>query len=400
MSTTTITAPPDTARDEDELAPAAHQIAAQLAADAATRDRAGQAPLEELARLRSTGLLAALEPREVGGGGLTFEAGMRLTRIVARGDTSIGQLLGYHYVNGRVPTLFGTHEQAASISAGAAKHGWFVGAVDNPLDPELVMTADGDGFKLNGRKTFATGARVADRIIVGAHLDGPRIAYLPADRQGIVANADWDNMGQRLTESGSVELTDVRVERGEILGAEGPGAEASPWASLLTPMAQLSFVNIYLGAAEGAIADAIPYTRSTSRPWFLSGVDRAARDPYVLERYGTMIASVQAAVALADVCGTVVQRALEQGPSLSPAERAEVAVRVAAAKVNATEVALAVTARVFEVMGARATASRYGFDRRWRDVRTHTLHDPVAYKAREVGAYFVDDVAPEFTLYT
>jgi hypothetical protein len=50
--------------------------------------------------------------------------------------------------------------------------------------------------------------------------------------------------------------------------------------------------------------------------------------------------------------------------------------------------------------GARATASALGFDRFWRNARTHTLHDPVAYKRREVGAFLLRDELPEPTWYS
>jgi alkylation response protein AidB-like acyl-CoA dehydrogenase len=73
---------------------------------------------------------------------------------------------------------------------------------------------------------------------------------------------------------------------------------------------------------------------------------------------------------------------------------------VASVKVVATDTGLRVTAGVFEVAGARATASRVGLDRFWRDLRTHTLHDPVAYKNRELGRYFLLGEAPEPTWYT
>lgn len=65
-----------------------------------------------------------------------------------------------------------------------------------------------------------------------------------------------------------------------------------------------------------------------------------------------------------------------------------------------TDTALRVTAGVFEVTGARATGKTVGLDRFWRDVRTHTLHDPVAYKNREVGRYALLDEVPEPTWYT
>ena len=74
--------------------------------------------------------------------------------------------------------------------------------------------------------------------------------------------------------------------------------------------------------------------------------------------------------------------------------------RVAAVKARATDVALEITSGIFEGLGARATASTLGFDRFWRNVRTHTLHDPVAYKRREVGAFLLRDELPEPTWYS
>jgi alkylation response protein AidB-like acyl-CoA dehydrogenase len=68
-------------------------------------------------------------------------------------------------------------------------------------------------------------------------------------------------------------------------------------------------------------------------------------------------------------------------------ERGEIAEWVASTKVVTTDTALRVTAGVFEVTGSRATGRKVGLDRFWRDVRTHTLHDPVAYKNRELGEY-------------
>jgi alkylation response protein AidB-like acyl-CoA dehydrogenase len=62
-------------------------------------------------------------------------------------------------------------------------------------------------------------------------------------------------------------------------------------------------------------------------------------------------------------------------------------------------VALDVTSRLFEIQGSRATTAAYGFDRHWRNVRTHTVHDPVAYKAREVGDWALNRRGPEFSLY-
>lgn len=73
---------------------------------------------------------------------------------------------------------------------------------------------------------------------------------------------------------------------------------------------------------------------------------------------------------------------------------------VASVKVVATDTGLRVTQGVFELTGARSSAKKVGLDRFWRDVRTHTLHDPVAYKEAELGRFVLTGEGPEPTWYT
>jgi alkylation response protein AidB-like acyl-CoA dehydrogenase len=76
---------------------------------------------------------------------------------------------------------------------------------------------------------------------------------------------------------------------------------------------------------------------------------------------------------------------------VSERERGEAAEWVASVNVVTTDTSLKVTVGLFEVTGSRATGRKVGLDRFWRDVRTHTLHDPVAYKNRELGEYLLLD---------
>ena len=96
----------------------------------------------------------------------------------------------------------------------------------------------------------------------------------------------------------------------------------------------------------------------------------------------------------------LITEALAIGPELTAEQRAEVAVAIAEAKYLTTKVSLEAASRLFEIQGARATTSAYGFDRHWRNLRTHTVHDPVAYKAREVGDWTLNQRAPQFSLYS
>ena len=81
-------------------------------------------------------------------------------------------------------------------------------------------------------------------------------------------------------------------------------------------------------------------------------------------------------------------------------QRGEFAEWVASLKVVTTDTGLKITSGVFEVTGSRSTAAKVGLDRFWRDLRTHTLHDPVAYKNRELGRYLLLGEYPEPTWYT
>jgi alkylation response protein AidB-like acyl-CoA dehydrogenase len=164
------------------------------------------------------------------------------------------------------------------------------------------------------------------------------------------------------------------------------------------PSIQLVFSNFYLGIALGALSTAVSYTTTNTRAWPFGGDNKStAVDEFpILTRYGSWTAHLRGAEALADRAGREIATVYRRhGPArdVSARARGEAAEWVASVKVVATDTALRVTAGIFEVTGARATGKQVGLDRFWRDVRTHTLHDPVAYKERELGRFrLLDEV--------
>lgn len=377
-------------------------VAAELRATAAERDRANQTPRAEVELLRAHDLLQVQEPVAYGGDGLNYAQAAQITRRIARGDTSIAHLIGYHFAQTRIAPLFGTPGQADALSRRNAERRLFWGGVQNPRGgSDLALTRDGDRFRLNGRRSFASGAGIGDHLSVTAVYEGELVfVALPAGRDGFRTLDDWDNIGQRLTDSGGVEFRDTPVERDEILGPDPlTGRELTPYQTLVTPHWQLAFVNFYIGTAEGALDEALDWTRLHAAPWETSGVESATDDPYILQTVGELRSEIRAAALLADRAGDALQAALDTGPPLTEEQRAEAAVAVYEAKYVTTKVALSAASRLFEIQGARATTSAYGFDRHWRNLRTHTLHDPVAYKAREVGDWTLNRRPPQFSLY-
>jgi len=381
----------------------AEEISADLSRRAAELDRDGRPPLAEIVKLKNAGLLNALHDQQIGGGGLNWVDGLRLVRILARGESSIGQLLGYHFVNSQY--IYWAIEDAArahALGAETVANNYYWGAAVNPRDPGLELTRRGNAYVLNGRKSFSTAARISDYINANATLGDTVVNFaVPTNRPGYVANDDWDNIGQRLSDSGSVEFHDFPVyEEDFIASPAAPDAAPPVLSTFNTPLIQLVFVNFYLGSAEGALAAALDYVRTTTRPWTTSGVEKASDDPYILERVGEFTAALKASAALADSAAEAVQAGLSRGRDVTAQERGEAAAEAYAAKVHATHVSLDITSRVFELTGARSTASSYRFDRFWRNVRTHTLHDPVFYKAKEVGEFVLNGKIPTVSLYS
>lgn len=395
------TAKHDTPLSEPPSAIAA-RLAARFAETAAARDLAGGTPKAERDQLRASGLLTLSIPIEYGGLGASWAETLSVVRQLARADSSVGHVFAFHHLQLASVRLFGSPAQWEPWLRDTAKHGWFWGNALNPLDKRTVATRVPGGRALSGRKSFCSGALDSDMLLASAVEDSADgkliIAALPTRRAGITLFEDWDNMGQRQTDSGSALFEHVAVAEDEILSHPGP--LSSPYACLRPLLAQLIFVNIFLGIAEGALAEARHYTRNEARLWAASPAAHVTEDPYVLAHYGDFWVALESTRKLADHAVTVFDAAWNEGLALTGAGRGEVALAVATAKVAATRGGLDITSRIFEVTGARSTTAALRLDRFWRNLRVHTLHDPLDFKVRELGDWALNNRYPPPSFYS
>jgi alkylation response protein AidB-like acyl-CoA dehydrogenase len=379
----------------------ATRLAAQFRADAAERDLTAGTPKAQRDSIRASGLLRLMIPEAQGGLGGDWPTLLRAVREIAAADGSLAHLFGYHHLGMVTPHLIGTRAQREHWYEVTARDNLFWGNSLNPLDPRTILTrVDDRSFRLNGEKSFCTGAQDSDLLLVSASFPGDsrlQVAVLPTRSEGITVHDDWDNMGQRQTDSGSVSFREVVVGEDQLLGP--PGAGGSVWAGLRPCVTQSILSNIYVGIAQGAFNEARLYTQRLDRP-FAGSTVRPAEDPYIIEHYGEMQVQLQAATCLLDGAALALEAAWRRQEALTPEERGACAIAVSTAKVAAGRCALEVTSTVFEVMGARATSARYRFDRFWRNARTLTLHDPLDYKVREVGDWAVNGRFPTPSFYS
>jgi alkylation response protein AidB-like acyl-CoA dehydrogenase len=377
-------------------------LAKEFAKTAIERDKKGGTAIAERDLIRKSGLLALLISKDLGGLGENWKTIFQIIRELAKVDGSMAHLFGYHFLCLSTVHLFGSSQQKEKYYQESAENNWFWGNAFNPLDENLIIEPEGAEWRLNGKKTFCSGANDSDRLLISAKRPGqtrPVIAVIPTNRTGIVINDDWDSFGQRQTDSGSVIFNDVLLEADEVLNNYEQHPEGL-FPTLRTHVAQTILVHVLLGVAEGGFEEAKKYTKNVSRPWLNSGVEKATNDPYTIRQYGDLFVQLKASEALARNAADALQDAWNKEWSLTELERAKCGITIATAKVSAAKTALEVTNRMFEVMGARATSAQYGFDRFWRNVRTHTLHDPIEYKIRDIGNWVLNDQAPKITPYS
>ncbi|MFT4021887.1 MAG: acyl-CoA dehydrogenase family protein [Acinetobacter sp.] len=379
----------------------AEQLAEQFAQTSIQRDRDGGTPKHERDLIRQSGLLSLSIPQQFGGVGGSWQDTFNVVRLFAQVDSSIAHVFGFHHLLLATVRLFGEQDQWQHWYRLTAEKSWFWGNALNPLDRRTAVKFLDGWYEFSGKKSFCSGA-IDSEMLIASGIDECSqkllIAAVPTTRSGITLYHDWDNIGQRQTDSGSAVFERVRVESKDML--LNPGPLSTPFASLRPLIAQLVFISMFLGVAEGALQEAKLYTTKESRAWFLADVESANEDPYVLRHYGEFWLQLESLRLLNQHAIAKLQWAWDIGEVLTAEQRGEVAVAVATAKVAATRTSLDITNRIFEVTGARATHAALRLDRFWRNVRTQTLHDPVEYKIKELGQWLLNERFPKPSFYS
>ena len=385
----------------DEALAVAAEVAADLAATSAERDRDRVLPGAELERLSSSGLLAVTVPAAFGGAELSVETLVEVFRILAAGDPSVAQVPHSHFVYVNAMRYQGTPAQQRFFFSQVLAGKRFGNAQSETgtrhvRDIRTALTPAGNGrWILDGTKGYSTGALFADWIPVLAHKDtlaapgtGPlHVAWVERDAPGVTVTDDWNGMGQRTTASGTVRLVDVEVTEDRItpyhLTFEGPQTYGA--------FAQVLHAALDVGISRAALREAADFVRTTSRPYPDAQVERAADDPLVVQALGRMEVGVRASEALLREAGRAVDVADDD---LTAANAASASLAVAAVRAHSAEVAVDVASRLFEVCGTRSALDSLNLHRHWRNARTHTLHDPAAWKVQHLGRWVADGTPP------
>ena len=144
----------------------ATEISEILAEDAYQREKEHKSPFAEVALLKASGLTKVLGPKRYGGGEQPWDIGYRVIREVAKGDGSLGMLLGYHLFWSWSSAIVGTDEQHDRTQKLIIENDYFVGGAVNPRDEDQKIKDGGDHVVFSGLKHFNTGGVVSDLTVL------------------------------------------------------------------------------------------------------------------------------------------------------------------------------------------------------------------------------------------
>ncbi|TNL50196.1 acyl-CoA dehydrogenase family protein [Acinetobacter bereziniae] len=378
----------------------AKELAKQFAQTAAERDKAGGNPKFERDLIRKSGLLSLAIPQQYGGQGADWKTIFQTVQTIAQVDSSLAHVYAFHHLLIATVQLFAQPEQYQQWFEQTAQQHLFWGNTLNPLDKRTtVQQVSENEFIFHGDKSFCSGSIDSDILLCSGFNDADQllIAVIPTQREGVSFLGDWNNMGQRQTDSGTSHFEQVKVYKDELL--LNPGPLSTPYSSLRPLIAQLIFVHLFLGVAEGAF-EVARQSIQTQKAWSKSLAEQAIHDPYIQKHFADFYVQLQSVRLLTEQAVEALQVAWNIGEDLTEQQRGQVSIAIATAKIAATNSSLFVTQNIFQVLGARATTAQLNLDRFWRNVRTQTLHDPIDYKYQEVGEWVLTGKVPNPSFYS
>ena len=234
-------------------------------------DATSEFPMEAIEVAHDLGLMNLHVPEEYGGMGMGTMDEVVVQEEFAWGDPGFATAA---YSNGltAAPIITGgTEEQKAKylgrlteaprIAAYAVTE---PGAGSDVASIQTTAVKDGDDYILNGSKMWITGAGKADWFFVLAYTDksagykGMSAFIVDADSNGLTLGKKETNMGQRASDTRSINFEDVRVPAANLVGGE----EGKGWFNAMTAF-DLSRPNIAAhatGISRAAFEHALQYS--------------------------------------------------------------------------------------------------------------------------------------------
>jgi alkylation response protein AidB-like acyl-CoA dehydrogenase len=252
--------------EQQRLQKKCRKLAADFATRAAAHDRDASHPVENYDRLREEGFLALTVGKRWGGLGASFLDHTLAYEVLAQGCPSTALAFNMH-TSVVMPLL-----ESAEVSAEAKRHiaelvvrqrKLIAGNFSEPVTTSLIgerplkaraSRADG-GYRITGRKMFASMLEAADFVLVMAYPDSATspsagmILMLPRGAAGRSVDPNWDVLGMRATRSDSLILDECWLPESAVVFRSD---DIGPFRHAYLNWFWGSYTPVYLGVAQAA----------------------------------------------------------------------------------------------------------------------------------------------------
>lgn len=335
--------------------------------DAAERDHTF--PREVFRTLGAAGLLGLPYPEEYGGGGQPYEVYLQVLEEIAAAWAAVGVGVSVHALSCFGLFHRGTQEQKRrwlpDLLGGDLLGAYCLSEAHAGSDPAAMRTRavrDGDDYVLTGTKAWVTHGGEADvykvmaRVVDAGGTDhGVTCFLVPADAEGLSADAPEDKMGLMSSTTAAMLFDGVRVPADRRLGGEGEGL-AIALAGL--DSGRLGIAAVATGVAQGALDVAVRYAK-----------ERETFGRAIIDHQGLafLLADMEAAVASARATYLHAARLRDAG---KPFTRA-----ASVAKLVATENAMKVTTDAVQVLGGAGYTKDFPVERYMRETKVMQIFE-------------------------
>jgi len=294
--------------------------------------------------LKELGALGMKVPEQYGGLGLSQVYYNRALTLAGSWHSSLSTLLSAHQSIGVAEPLllFGTEEQKQRwLPLVSRTHisAFLLTEPDVGSDPARLgatATPDGDGYRLNGTKLWATNGAIADIVVVMAQVpDGGITAFvLPYDTEGVTVTHRNQFMGLRGIENSVTTFEDVYVPAENVIGRVGQGLKVA-----LTTLntGRLALPAICVGVAKWAT--------KVAREWSTERVQwgqPVGKHDAVAQKVAFIAATAFGMEAMLDVASR-----------MADDKRNDIRIEAAIAKLYASEMGWQVVDELMQIRGGR-----------------------------------------------
>ncbi|MDP9263210.1 MAG: acyl-CoA dehydrogenase family protein, partial [Acidobacteriota bacterium] len=235
-------------------------------------DEANEFPLAAVKELGKLGLMGVIFPAEYGGAGLGYVEYVIAIEELSRVDGSIGITVAAHN------SLCTNHIFLAGTEAQKKKYvpklasGEFIGAWgltepgsgSDAGSARMTAVRKGNGWVLNGTKTFITNGHHADVLVVlavtdkAAHTHGLSAFIVEKETKGFRAGKKENKLGLRASDTSELIFEDCFVPADALCGKECDGFID---AMRVLDGGRISIAALGLGMAQGAYEAALKYSK-------------------------------------------------------------------------------------------------------------------------------------------